>query len=125
MKVTLPPWLRSLPNCSACAAPAGYNLRVQRYGANLHIDCHMQMPYYFSLERIHTEIHEVEELIRARFAAVEVEMFVHADPCSFAACGLCHMPDCPVRRHPFQREIEWDIHNAVKDERHHLTMGNA
>jgi cation diffusion facilitator family transporter len=102
-----------------------HNLRVQRYGANLHIDCHMQMPYYFSLERIHTEIHEVEELIRARFAAVEVEMFVHADPCSFAACGLCHMPDCPVRRHPFQREIEWDIHNAVKDERHHLTMGNA
>ena len=97
-----------------------HNLRVQRYGANLHIDCHMQMPYYYSLERIHTELHEVEELIRARFAAVEVEMFVHADPCSYAACSLCHMPDCPVRHHAFEHEIEWDIHNAVKDERHHL-----
>jgi divalent metal cation (Fe/Co/Zn/Cd) transporter len=99
-----------------------HNLRVQRYGANLHIDCHMQMPYYFSLERIHTELHEIEELIRARFAAVEIEMFVHADPCSFAACSLCHMPECPVRRHPFEQEIVWDIHNAVKDERHHLAM---
>ena len=99
-----------------------HNLRVQRYGANLHIDCHLQMPYYYSLERVHTEVHEVEELIRARFAAVEVEMFVHADPCSFAACSLCHMPDCQVRRHPFEREIVWDIHNAVKDERHYLAI---
>ena len=97
-----------------------HNLRVQRYGANLHIDCHMQMPYYLSLEKIHVEVHEVEELIRARFAAVEVEMFVHADPCTFAACSLCHMPACPVRRQAFEREVVWDIHNAVKNERHRL-----
>jgi cation diffusion facilitator family transporter len=97
-----------------------HNLRVQRYGANLHIDCHMQMPYYFSLEKVHTELHEIEELIRARFAAVEIEMFVHADPCSYAACSLCHMPNCPVRHHDFEHEVVWDIHNAVKDERHHL-----
>jgi hypothetical protein len=80
----------------------------------------MQMPYYFSLEKVHTELHEIEELIRARFAAVEIEMFVHADPCSYAACSLCHMPNCPVRHHDFEHEVVWDIHNAVKDERHHL-----
>jgi hypothetical protein len=78
------------------------------------------MPYYFSLEQIHTELHDIEELIRTRFA-VEVEMFVHADPCTFAACALCLMPDCPVRQHPFQHEVEWNLHNAVKNQRHHLT----
>ena len=96
-----------------------HNLRVQRYGANLHIDCHMQMPYYFTLDAVHTQLHDVEELIRTRFA-VEVEMFVHADPCTFAACSLCLMTDCPVRRHPFQHEVVWTTQNAVKDERHHL-----
>jgi divalent metal cation (Fe/Co/Zn/Cd) transporter len=96
-----------------------HNLRVQRYGSNLHIDCHMQMPYYFSLEEIHTELHAIEVMIRKRFA-VEVEMFVHADPCTFAACSLCHMPNCPVRQHPFQHEIIWNLHNAVRNERHHL-----
>ncbi|MEJ7666011.1 MAG: hypothetical protein WKG07_44095 [Hymenobacter sp.] len=25
-----------------------HNLGVQRYGANLHIDCHMQIPYYLA-----------------------------------------------------------------------------
>ena len=97
----------------------GHNLRVPRYGAYLHIDCHLQMPYYFSLEQIHTQLHDIEELIRARFA-VEVEMFVHADPCTFAACSLCHMADCPVRQHPFRHEVVWNLHNAVKDERHRL-----
>jgi cation diffusion facilitator family transporter len=96
-----------------------HNLRVQRYGANLHIDCHMQMPYYFTLEQVHTQLHDIEELIRSRFA-VEVEMFVHADPCTFAACSLCLMPDCPVRQHPFRHEVEWNLQNAVKNERHHL-----
>lgn len=96
-----------------------HNLRVLRYGANLHIDCHVSMPYYFSLEEVHTEVHRIEDFIRGRFE-VEVEMFVHADPCSFAACSHCHMPDCPVRQHPFTREIPWTVANAMKDERHYL-----
>ncbi|MBF9223658.1 cation diffusion facilitator family transporter [Hymenobacter ruricola] len=97
-----------------------HNLRVQRYGANLHIDCHMQMPYYFTLEEVHSQLFDIEELIKERFA-VDVEMFVHADPCTFAACSLCLMADCPVRVHPFRHEVVWNVHNAVKNERHHLT----
>ncbi|GAA4014308.1 cation diffusion facilitator family transporter [Hymenobacter fastidiosus] len=99
-----------------------HNLRVLRYGANLHIDCHMQIPYYFSLEETHNELNRIEGVIKNRFD-VEVEMFVHADPCTFAACSLCHMPGCPVRRHPFSQEISWTVTNAVKNERHHLPIG--
>jgi cation diffusion facilitator family transporter len=96
-----------------------HNLRVQRYGANLHIDCHMQMPYYFTLEEVHSQLFDIEELIRERFA-VEVEMFVHADPCTFAACSLCLMPNCPVRQHPFEQEVAWNLNNAVRNQRHRL-----
>ena len=96
-----------------------HNLRVQRYGANLHIDCHMQMPYYFTLEEVHSQLFDIEELIKERFA-VEVEMFVHADPCTFAACSLCLMADCPVRQHPFRHEMPWTLQNAVRNERHRL-----
>jgi hypothetical protein len=96
-----------------------HNLRVQRYGANLHIDCHMQMPYYFTLEEVHSQLFDIEELIRERFA-VEVEMFVHADPCTFAACSLCLMPNCSVRQHPFEQEVAWNLNNAVRNQRHRL-----
>ncbi|WP_400192336.1 cation diffusion facilitator family transporter [Hymenobacter sp. B81] len=96
-----------------------HNLRIVRYGANLHIDCHITMPYYLSLEESHAEVTRIEELIRSRFD-VEVEMFVHADPCSFAACPSCTMPDCPVRQHAFTRLIPWTLDNVVKNERHQL-----
>ncbi|MBJ6111055.1 cation transporter [Hymenobacter sp. BT523] len=96
-----------------------HNLRVQRYGANLHIDCHMQMPYYFTLEEVHSQLFDIEELIKERFA-VDVEMFVHADPCTFAACSLCLMAECPVRMHPFRHQVAWNIQNAIKNERHRL-----
>ena len=98
-----------------------HNLRVLRYGANLHIDCHMTMPYYFSLDEIHNELNDIEALIRQRFD-VDVEMFVHADPCTFSACAHCHMPECPVRHHPFNQEIGWTLTNAVKNERHRLEV---
>lgn len=98
-----------------------HNLRVLRYGANLHIDCHMTMPYYFSLDEIHNELNDIEALIRQRFD-VDVEMFVHADPCTFTACAHCHMPECPVRHHPFSQEIGWTLTNAVKNERHRLEV---
>ncbi|GAB3304497.1 cation diffusion facilitator family transporter [Hymenobacter tenuis] len=96
-----------------------HNLRVVRYGANLHIDCHVTMPYYFSLEQTHEQVHRIEVLVDQEFE-VQVEMFVHADPCTFAACSHCHMPDCPVRQHPFSQEIPWTMANVAKNERHQL-----
>lgn len=101
-----------------------HNLRVLRYGANLHIDCHFTLPYYFSLEETHAELHRIELLVRSHFD-VEVEMFVHPDPCTFAACSHCRMSDCPVRQHPFDREIPWVLSNVVKNERHQLEQPTA
>ncbi|GAA4377762.1 cation diffusion facilitator family transporter [Hymenobacter koreensis] len=98
-----------------------HNLRIVRYGADLHIDCHITMPYYFSLDESHTEVTRIEELVRSRFE-VEVEMFVHADPCTFAACPSCTMPECPVRHHAFTRLIPWTLENVVKNERHQLEV---
>ncbi|MFD2787669.1 cation diffusion facilitator family transporter [Hymenobacter rubripertinctus] len=98
-----------------------HNLRVQRYGASLHIDCHVTMPYYLSLEQTHEQVHGIEEVVTQEFG-VPVEMFVHADPCTFSACSHCHVAACPVRQHPFTREITWTLANVAKNERHALGL---
>ncbi|SDX79484.1 cation diffusion facilitator family transporter [Hymenobacter psychrophilus] len=100
-----------------------HNLRVQRYGASLHIDCHVTMPYYLSLEQTHEHVHGIEELVAQEFG-IPVEMFVHADPCTFSACWHCHVADCPVRRHPFTQEITWTLANVAKNERHRLEVNS-
>lgn len=94
-----------------------HNLRAQQYGADLHIDCHFTLPYYFDLNRVHQEISEIDRMINGN-ADRKTELFIHADPCLPACCNYCRMKECPVRQEPFKGEIEWTIENATKNQKH-------
>ncbi|WP_448634814.1 cation diffusion facilitator family transporter [Pedobacter panaciterrae] len=94
-----------------------HNLRAQQYGADLHIDCHFTLPYYFDLNRVHQEISSIDKLINGN-AHRKTELFIHADPCLPACCNYCKMNDCPVRKEAFRGEIKWTIENATKNQKH-------
>ncbi|TKC06010.1 cation transporter [Pedobacter frigoris] len=94
-----------------------HNLRAQQYGADLHIDCHFTLPYYFDLNQVHYEISAIDKLINGE-AHHKTELFIHADPCLPACCNYCKMKECHVRQEPFRAEIEWTIENATKNQKH-------
>lgn len=94
-----------------------HNLRAQQYGADLHIDCHITLPYYFDLNRVHQEISAIDKMINGN-ADRKTELFIHADPCLPACCNYCRMDACPVRQEPFRAEIKWTIENATKNQKH-------
>jgi len=94
-----------------------HNLRAQQYGADLHIDCHFTLPYYFDLNQVHNEISQIDTMINGN-AKRKTELFIHADPCLPACCNYCHMKNCPVRAEPFRAEIKWTIDNATKNQKH-------
>jgi cation diffusion facilitator family transporter len=94
-----------------------HNLRAQQYGADLHIDCHLTLPYYFDLNRVHQEISDIDKMINGN-AHRKTELFIHADPCLPACCNYCRMKECPVRQEPFRGEIKWTIENATKNQKH-------
>jgi len=94
-----------------------HNLRAQQYGSDLHIDCHVTMPYYFDLSRVHEELSELDAIINGE-APHQTELFIHTDPCLPACCSYCKMKECPVRTTPFHQEIEWNIDNATKNLKH-------
>jgi len=91
-----------------------HNLRVQQYGSDLHIDCHLTLPYYWELQKVHETIHEFENILKASHTG-ETEIFVHADPCLFQCCYFCRIADCPVRQHGFIKDLEWDAGSLVKN----------
>lgn len=93
-----------------------HNLRVQQYGADLHIDCHLTLPYYWELHDAHEAIHEFENILKASQPG-ETEIFVHADPCLPECCFFCRMKNCPVRSHEFKHEIDWDVVNLSKNQK--------
>lgn len=95
-----------------------HNLRVQRFGNYYHVDCHVTMPYYYTLDQIHEEITKLDQLLNAGFAKGSIEFFIHADPCIAESCGHCHLHACPVRRAPFMGSIEWSMDNLLPNRKH-------
>jgi divalent metal cation (Fe/Co/Zn/Cd) transporter len=96
-----------------------HNFRVITFGRTLHVDCHVTLPYYFTLEQAHAEITTIERIINQR-SGREVETFIHMDPCVPTSCPICLIEDCPVRRHPFQQRIPWNLEMALANAKHGL-----
>lgn len=95
-----------------------HNLRVQRYGADLHIDCHITMPFYFSLEQVHAEISAIEVLVSNEIQS-NVELFIHVDPCLPECCHYCSVPECAARRVDLHKQIEWNSSNLMRNQKHY------
>lgn len=96
-----------------------HNFRLITFGRRLHIDCHVTMPYYFTLEQAHAEITAIEGLINER-SGREAESFIHMDPCVPASCPICLIADCPVRQRPFQGRVRWSLDRSLPNAKHDL-----
>ena len=94
-----------------------HNLRIQQYGGDLHIDCHLTLPRYWDLNRVHDEIHDFE-VTMGQVLPTEIEIFVHVDPCLDACCSHCEITDCVIRSHAFSNKIEWTAKNMALNQKH-------
>jgi cation diffusion facilitator family transporter len=95
-----------------------HNLRVQRYGHFYHVDCHVTMPYYYSLDQVHAEITAMDQMLNEQFQKGSIEFFIHTDPCIELSCEHCLLADCRVRRKPFLQKIEWSRENLLPNRKH-------
>jgi cation diffusion facilitator family transporter len=96
-----------------------HNLRVIKYGSGLHLDCHLTMPWYFNLDEAHAELDELAALVRKEFGDT-LELFVHTDGCRPFSCAICSVENCAVRKHPFERRVEWTTENIFQNIKHSL-----
>ncbi|QHS58926.1 cation diffusion facilitator family transporter [Chitinophaga agri] len=95
-----------------------HNMRVQQYGSNYHIDCHLTLPYYLELSEAHDELKAIEHLVNEAFSSGEVEFFIHTDPCIPSCCHYCQMENCPVRQDEFTGLITWKRENVLPNRKH-------
>ncbi|HEU4607605.1 MAG TPA: cation transporter dimerization domain-containing protein, partial [Chitinophagaceae bacterium] len=100
-----------------------HNLRVIKYGGQLHVDCHLTLPWYLNLHEAHREVDALTELLRESFGDT-VEFFVHTDGCLDFSCAICSKKDCQVRKHPFSNRVEWNMVNIISNEKHRASTSN-
>ena len=99
-----------------------HNLRVIQYGATLHLDCHLTIPWYFDVRTAHGEVKQFEETVADSFE-LPVELFIHTDPCLPPDnCAICSKADCDDRRQPQQKKVPWTLAYLLQDQRHLATV---
>lgn len=94
-----------------------HNLRVLKYGSHLHVDCHITLPWYYTLEESHNEVSAVEKMVKQN-TEQEIELFIHADPCLPVSCTICTLSECKHRKAPLVKKLEWNIDNMLPDQKH-------
>jgi cation diffusion facilitator family transporter len=97
-----------------------HNLRILKYGSQLHIDAHLTLPWYEMLKQTHEEVSAMEKIIRDDLGD-EVECFIHADPCPPTSCPLCIIENCAHRKSPFVKRVYWTIENIIPDMKHKIS----
>ena len=96
-----------------------HNLRIIKYGAMIHLDCHLTVPWYFNVHQAHDEIDRLSGLVKQHFGD-SVELFVHSDGCLDFSCALCEKTECDVRKQAFQKKIVWTMENISSNKKHQL-----
>jgi cation diffusion facilitator family transporter len=94
-----------------------HNLRIIKYGGTIHLDCHLTVPWYMNVHEAHHEIDVLSALVKNEYGE-SMELFVHSDGCLEFSCRICAKDDCPVRQHPFEKQIEWTMANIVSNKKH-------
>ncbi len=94
-----------------------HNFRVIKFGKVIHVDCHVTMPYYLTVQQSHDEIDRIERTIASEHPQ-GLEMFIHSDPCEPTSCRICTKEDCPVRQHAFEERVVWELENVTRNMKH-------
>jgi cation diffusion facilitator family transporter len=96
-----------------------HNLRIIKYGSTIHLDCHLTVPWYLNVHEAHAEIDVLSKLVRNEYGE-SVELFVHSDGCLDFSCRICTKTNCRVRKHTFEKKLEWTMENISSNVKHHL-----
>ena len=90
-----------------------HEMRARRSGAFHHIDLHLTVPRYRSIEQAHQTGDELEKTLLA-FVSTGGGAVVHMDPCQPRHCVGCAMADCPVRSEALKERFEFDLESLTK-----------
>jgi cation diffusion facilitator family transporter len=90
-----------------------HHLRAIRSGRFQHVEAHLVVPEFWSVERAHDLSEEVAARVMRDMGA-EGEMVFHTDPCHRLYCAVCDLRDCPVRREPYRETTVMTLEEAVR-----------
>jgi cation diffusion facilitator family transporter len=90
-----------------------HSLRAIRSGRFTHVDAHLVVPEFWTVEEAHDFGTAFERRV-VRCLGIEGEMAFHIDPCRRHFCASCEVEPCPVRVQPFVGRESLTLDEAVR-----------
>jgi cation diffusion facilitator family transporter len=90
-----------------------HHLRAIRAGSSAHVDAHLVVPEFWTVDRADHLVEEFQEKM-ARGLPADSEVIFHTDPCHRLYCPVCDVEACPVRRAPFTGRDPLTAEEAVR-----------
>jgi cation diffusion facilitator family transporter len=85
-----------------------HELRFWRSGDMVYLDFHLILPYYFTIQKSHTEEKDIEEKLMKVLQNTQIK--IHFDYCIPELCKYCGYSVCDVRQE--KREISFDLNEG-------------
>ncbi len=95
-----------------------HSLRTVRYGIFHHIDLHLVVPEFWTVEEAHHFGVKLERAIIDDYH-VDGELHFHLDPCEKAFCEQCELQNCPIRIKDFKQREVFTIESLLAKEHVH------
>ncbi len=92
-----------------------HHVRVMRAGRYHHIDAHVVVPEYWSVEVAHDNTLKYEQTIFKDYQ-FSGEMHLHIDPCRRLYCQFCDVKNCPIRQEDFKGYRKMGVHEITNPE---------
>jgi cation diffusion facilitator family transporter len=90
-----------------------HNLRAIRSGRFSHIDAHLVVPEFWSVEAAHDAADAFERQV-IKSCGIEGEIIFHTDPCRRLYCARCDIAACPIRLEPFRSRPALTVEEIVQ-----------
>lgn len=89
-----------------------HHTRVIRSGRYHHIDAHVVVPEFWSIDEAHERVFKFERAVIKDYS-VDGEIHFHLDPCRRAYCHACDLSDCSIRKSKFEKHLPFTIDDLV------------
>jgi len=89
-----------------------HKLRALRSGRYHHVDLHISLPHYWTLDQVHETEQEITDALLVALGE-EGDIMIHVDPCEPPYCPVCEVNDCSERQSPFSSTSTWSVKEVV------------
>lgn len=89
-----------------------HKLRAIRSGRHHHVDLHISLPHYWSLEQVHATEKQINETLLQAIGE-DGDIMIHLDPCESAYCEACELESCDRRSQEFNGTAKWKLEEVT------------